>query len=77
MSQLPIISSSECIKVLQKLGYEVRRQKGSHIIMKRDDPKPARSIPVPNHKTLKTGTLRTIIRQAGLSVDEFNELLKK
>jgi len=53
------------------------RQSGGHIIMARDEPLPARTVVVPNHKEIKKGALRAIIRQAGLTVDEFNALLKK
>ena len=77
MSKLPVVSAQECIRALQAAGFEIRRQKGSHIIMKRRAPPPVRTIPVPNHKTIKPGTLKSIIRQAGLTVNEFNELLKK
>jgi predicted RNA binding protein YcfA (HicA-like mRNA interferase family) len=51
------------------------RQKGSHIYMRRDNP--FMQISVPNHKTLKPGTLRSLIRQSGLTVDKFNNLLRK
>jgi predicted RNA binding protein YcfA (HicA-like mRNA interferase family) len=77
MSNLPVISSRECIRALEKAGFYVERQKGSHIIMVRDEPPPSLTIVVPNHKELKKGTLRTIIRQSGLTVDEFKNLLKK
>lgn len=70
MSKLPVISGSECIKALETIGFIVIRQRGSHIILV-----PKTTITVPNHKELDRGTLRTIIRQAGLSVEEFVELL--
>ena len=73
MSKLPIISARECIKALEKIDFYVRRQRGSHIIMRRDDP--YAMVVVPDHKTLKPGTLRKIIRDAGLTVDEFIDLL--
>jgi predicted RNA binding protein YcfA (HicA-like mRNA interferase family) len=73
MTILPVISGRECIKALQKAGFYISRQKGSHVTMRRDEPK-GRAI-VPMHKTLKTGTLRSIIKQAGLTVDEFVRLL--
>lgn len=75
MPKLPVISGQECVNALAKAGFEVARQKGSHMILRRDDPPPAQTIPVPLHKTLKPGTLRGIIRLAGLTVDEFLELL--
>ena len=73
MSKLPIISGLECVKALEKIGFVVDRQGGSHIILVREEPRT--TISVPDHKELDRGTLRGIIRQAGLSVDEFIELL--
>ena len=73
MSKLPRISGAECVKALQKLGFAVRRQKGSHIVLRRDDP--YTQVVVPNHRELHTGTLGDIIKDAGLTVDEFIELL--
>ena len=74
MTPLPTVTGRECIKALEKAGYYVDRQKGSHVTMIRDDP--AGRVTVPDHrKDLKRGTLRAIIRQAGLTVDEFVELL--
>ncbi|GCL43070.1 type II toxin-antitoxin system HicA family toxin [Anabaena sp. FACHB-1250] len=73
MSKLPIISGLECVKALEKIGFVVDRQRGSHIILVREEPRT--TISVPDHKELDRGTLRGIIRQAGLSVDEFIELL--
>ncbi|WP_414619345.1 type II toxin-antitoxin system HicA family toxin [Calothrix sp. CCY 0018] len=73
MSQLPVISGAECIKALEKVNYFVDRQRGSHIILIREEPRT--TVTVPNHKELDKGTLRAIIRQAGLSVDEFLSLL--
>jgi len=73
MSKLPRISGRECIKALGRVGFYFKRQEGSHIILRRDDP--FTQIVVPDHKELDRGTLRAIIRQAGLSVDEFVKLL--
>ena len=73
MGKLPDISGRECVQALQRAGFLVRRQRGSHIIMRRDDP--FAQVVVPDHKRLDRGTLRGIIRQAGLSVDELVELL--
>ncbi|MDJ0662075.1 MAG: type II toxin-antitoxin system HicA family toxin [Crocosphaera sp.] len=74
MSKLPQVSGKECIKTLEKAGFYIKRQKGSHIIVCRDEP--FAEVVVPNHKSLDKGTLRAIIRQADLDVDEFLELLK-
>lgn len=72
MSGLPDLSGQQCVAALEKAGFYVARR-GKHITMRRDDP-PAR-VTIPNHKTLKKGTVRSIIRQAGLTVEEFRALL--
>ena len=58
--------------VLLKAGFHIKRRQSSHIILRRDDP--FAQLVVPDHKELDRGTLRAIIRQADLSVDEFNKL---
>ena len=73
MSRLPRISGRDCVKALDKVGFYLKRQHGSHLILRRDNP--FAQVVVPNHKELDRGTLRSIIRQAGLSVDEFVRLL--
>jgi predicted RNA binding protein YcfA (HicA-like mRNA interferase family) len=73
MSKLPVVSGAECIKALGKVEFVVNRQRGSHVILVRDEPRT--TISVPYHDSLDRGTLRSIIRQAGLSVDEFILLL--
>ena len=73
MSKLPVISGADCVKALGKIGFEVYRQRGSHIVVVRKSP-PSQST-IPNHKELDRGTLRAIIRQTGLTVEEFLGLL--
>jgi predicted RNA binding protein YcfA (HicA-like mRNA interferase family) len=73
MSGLPRISGRECVKALIKAGFYLKRQEGSHIVLRRDNP--FGQLVVPDHKGLDRGTLRAIIRQSGLSVDEFIKLL--
>ncbi len=73
MGTLPKISGADCVKALEKAGFYFKRQRGSHIVLRRDDP--FAQVVVPNHKQLDRGTLRAIIRQADLSVDEFLSLL--
>ena len=76
MSKLPAaISGKEVVKALNKLGYDVDHQIGSHIIL-RMNKYPYRRLTIPNHKTIAKGTLRSIIRQAGLTRDEFLDLIK-
>ena len=74
MSRLPRISGREVVKALRKVGYEQDRQRGSHIVL-RQTAEPHRRIVVPDHDEVATGTLRAIIRQVGLTVDEFRALL--
>ena len=73
MSKLPRLSGRECVKVLLKIGFHQKRQHGSHIILRRDDP--FAQLVVPDHKELDRGTLRAILRQANIGVEEFNRLL--
>ena len=70
--KLPIISGIEVIKRLKKFGFIAIRQKGSHVMLVRSGYLYTLSIPL--HKELDLGTLRKLIRQAGISVDDFNEL---
>ena len=74
MAKLPVMSGIEAIKALSKIGYEVDHQTGSHLIL-RHKKEPHRRLTVPNHKELAKGTLRAIIRQAGLTREEFLKLL--
>lgn len=71
MPKLPRISGPEIVRALQRLGFEVARQRGSHIIMRRG---PAGCV-VPNHREVKVGTLAGILRQAGVAPEEFISIL--
>jgi predicted RNA binding protein YcfA (HicA-like mRNA interferase family) len=73
MSKLPRVSGADVVKALEKAGFQFIRQHGSHMILRRTDP--FAQTTVPNHRELDRGTLRAIIRQTGLSVDEFTKLL--
>ena len=73
MSKLPVVSKRECVKALFQVGFYLKRQSGSHMVFRRN--KPFAQVIVPDHKVLDRGTLRAIIRQAGLSVNEFINLL--
>ncbi len=73
MSKLPQVSGADLVGALQKMGFTVRRQHGSHIIMRRDNPF-AQTV-VPNHRQIDRGTLRAILRQTEISADELNKLL--
>ena len=73
MSKIPRISVQECIKALKKVGFYQKRRESSHVILRRDEP--FSQVVVPDHQELATGTLRAIIRDADLSVEEFVALL--
>lgn len=73
MTKLPIISGKDCVNSLLKAGFYFKRQSGSHIVLRRDNP--FGQLVVPDHKELDRGTLRAILRQADLSIHEFTELL--
>jgi predicted RNA binding protein YcfA (HicA-like mRNA interferase family) len=72
--KLPVVSGIEVVKALSKIGYEIDHQTGSHIILRQKE-YPHRRLTVPNHKEIAKGTLRAIIRQCGLTVEQFVELL--
>ncbi len=74
MSQLPVLSGRQVAKALRKIGYAFDHQRGSHIVLRQTDP-PHRRLTVPDHDEVAKGTLRAIVRQAGLTVDEFKALL--
>ncbi|MBE9055198.1 type II toxin-antitoxin system HicA family toxin [Sphaerospermopsis sp. LEGE 08334] len=70
MGRLSNISGKQAVKIFENFGYVVDHQTGSHIILWHES-KPILS--VPNHKELAPGLLRSLIRQAGITVDEFLE----
>jgi predicted RNA binding protein YcfA (HicA-like mRNA interferase family) len=73
MTKLPRISGRELVAALQKKNFVVRRQHGSHIVLRRDDP--FAQVVVPDHRELDKGTLRAILRQAGITIEEFSALI--
>lgn len=72
MTKLPILSAKEVLKALSKIGYYVRDQKGSHIHLRHPR---KMALTIPNHDEIAKGSLRAIIKDAGLTVEEFLELL--
>jgi len=67
MPELPRISGDEAIRVFKALGFYEARQRGSHVVLRRGD----KGCVIPRHKELAIGTLRSAIRQAGISTEEF------
>ncbi len=74
MPKLPVLSGREAVAALKRFGWEISRRRGSHVILVRDGSD--NTLSVPDHKELDRGTLRSIIREAGVSVDEFLSRLK-
>lgn len=70
MPKLPIISGKELVKIFSKLEYEIDHQTGSHIILRNKNP-PYRRLTIPNHPEIAKGTLLAILREAGLTREDF------
>ncbi len=71
---LPTLSGKEVVKIFETLGWEVSRQRGSHIIMTKEGA--IVTLSVPNHREVARGTLRSLIRSANLTVEEFTKAIK-
>ena len=67
MPSLPVVSGTEAVRALQRLGFVIVRQRGSHIVLR----KGSQGCVVPNHHQIKTGTLAGLLKQGGVSIDEF------
>ena len=75
MPELHRVSGQEAIRALERLGFEKVRQRGSHVMLKKQIPDGAVGCVVPLHRELAIGTLRGILRQARITPDEFMESL--
>ncbi len=75
MPKLPVVSGKEVIKALSKIGFIHIRTKGSHAILNKQTDKGKITIPVPLHKELARGTIKSIMRQAEINLDELLKLL--
>ena len=66
------ISGKECVKILcNKFGFKIKRQRGSHIVLRKESPEGAVGTVVPNHKELKIGTLKGILELAKIKEEDF------
>lgn len=74
MPKLPAISAREAVKAFQKIGYVVDHQTGAHVIMRHTDP-PYRRLTIPNHAVIAKGTLRSLMRESGITLEELLSLL--
>jgi predicted RNA binding protein YcfA (HicA-like mRNA interferase family) len=75
--KLPVVSGRQAIRVLERVGYEVVRQRGSHIRLRDASDPEHLPVTVLDHRSLKPGLLRKILRDANLTVDEFIDLLNR
>ncbi|HVU47954.1 MAG TPA: type II toxin-antitoxin system HicA family toxin [Terracidiphilus sp.] len=73
MGKLANISGKDAAKAFQKAGWHIRGQVGSHLVLTKPEVKA--NLTVPQHSELAVGTLRSLIRTAGLTVDEFLKLI--
>lgn len=73
MARLPVVSGADTVKVFQAVGWYVDRQRGSHVVMLKGGE--IASLSVPQHRELAPGTLRSLLRSAGMTVEQFVSLL--
>jgi predicted RNA binding protein YcfA (HicA-like mRNA interferase family) len=71
LGKLRVLSGRETCAILERHGFAQVRRRGSHIVMQRADASGTTTVPVPDHRELRAGTLRAIIRQSGLPRSEF------
>jgi len=74
MQKIPLLSGLEVVKVFRRLGWEVARQRGSHIILVKEGH--IATLSVPDHREVARGTLRSLVARAGLTIEEFLNVLK-
>ena len=72
MPRLPRVSGDQAIRAFERLGFQPVRQRGSHVVLRREDS----GCVIPLHKELAVGTLRSALRQAGITPEEFIQALK-
>ena len=73
MPRLPVLSGAQVVRAFERTGWRLDRQRGSHAILVK--PGHIASLSVPQHRELAPGTLRALVRAAGMSVDEFSALI--
>ncbi|MBU1356722.1 MAG: type II toxin-antitoxin system HicA family toxin [Candidatus Edwardsbacteria bacterium] len=74
MTVFPLVSGRKLVKALRRIGYNIDHQSGSHIILRHIDP-PHRRLTIPNHNEIAKGTMKSILRDAGISIEEIKKLL--
>jgi len=75
MPKLPVVSGREAVRALEKIGFVQVRQRGSHVILKRKTPAGDFGCVVPLHDELAPGTLRSLLRQAHVEIEQFTSML--
>ena len=75
MTKVPVLPYDQVIRALQRDGWVVVRQKGSHVRIQKHTPTETLKLTIPTHRAIKRSTLSHILKQAKLTVEEFNELL--
>ncbi len=75
MAKLPVTSGPELVRALEKTGFQVVRQRGSHIVLQKREAERTITTVVPHHKELATGTLRSVLKQAHLTPEDLVRLL--
>ena len=73
--KLPQVGALQLVRALKRAGFEEKRQKGSHLHLKRESDKRRVTVPIHKGRDIPTGTLRGILKDADLSIDEFERLL--
>ncbi len=73
--KLPVISGDDLVKVLEKFGYEVVRQKGSHVRLRHSTELQRKPLTVPRHKTLRRGLLHRLLRDAKITEEQLSSIL--
>jgi predicted RNA binding protein YcfA (HicA-like mRNA interferase family) len=75
MPKLPLVSGSEAVKAMRRLGFFIDRQRGSHCVLKKITPDGERGCVIPMHREVALGTLRSALKMAGVSPEEFSDAL--
>ena len=73
MARLPVLSGAEAISIFEKAGWTIDRRRGSHVILVKDGH--FATLSIPDHKELAKGTLRSLIRAAGMTTEDFETLI--
>jgi len=75
MGRLPVLDGDDVVRAFQRAGWRMTRRKGSHVIMQRDGYEATLSVPVHAGRAVKRGTLRALIKDAGMTVEDFTDML--